>query len=217
MQIGLAGGGITSFLFNQVPYQVGHVYVSGIGPTLRTRATGRGTPAAPWTRRSYLQPAVVTQPTIQPTCSELVLHPGPKLTTMFGLSTIGTGPILRLGKLGTSASGMSFDRLTSEFGFGHTTGTVIVQQTAGTAGEDFFTVMGSDQRTALGAGNLSTVAGGITFRNTLAGQSPYATFHKVWMTLAPPVPSLSPAGAAAAGALVLLAAGYARRRRRIGP
>jgi hypothetical protein len=35
----------------------------------------------------------------------------------------------------------------------------------------------------------------------------------VRLTLAPPIPSLSPAGAAAAAALMLLAAGYALRRR----
>jgi len=40
-----------------------------------------------------------------------------------------------------------------------------------------------------------------------------ASFHKVNLTLAPPIPSLSPAGLAAAAALVLLAAGYALRRR----
>jgi len=71
-------------------------------------------------------------------------------------------------------------------------------------------------RTALGAGNISTVAGGISFRNTLVGQAPLASFQKVWMSLAPPVPSLSPAGAAAAGALLLLAVGYALRRK-VGP
>jgi len=92
-------------------------------------------------------------------------------------------------------------------------GTVIVQQTAGTHGDDLFTIMGSDARTPLGAGNISTVAGGISFRNSLSGQTPFATWHKVWMTLSPPVPSLSPAGVAAAAALILLAVGYALQRR----
>src|SRR5262249_15631537 len=39
-----------------------------------------------------------------------------------------------------------------------------------------------------------------------------ATLQKVTLTLAPPIPSLSPAGFAAAAALVLLAAGWAMRR-----
>ncbi len=209
MQLGLAGGGIYSFFFNAVPAQVGHVYAGGFGPTLRAPAVGRGTPADAWTARVYLPPGVVTQPTMT-TFGELILHPGPKLTTMFGLSTTGTGPILRLPTIGASAGGMSVGQSTTEYGFAHTTGTVIVQQT-GTQGHDFFTVMGSDMRTALGAGNISTVAGGISFRNSPSGQAPYATFHKVWLSLAPPVPSLSPAGIAAATALVLLAAGYALR------
>jgi len=212
MQMGLGGGGINSFTFNGVPFQAGHVYFGGIGPTLRAPAPGRGTPANPWIRINYLPPGVVTQPTMV-TFTQLILHPGPKLSTMLGLTTTGTGPIFRLPALGVSTMGMSFGQSTSEYGFAHTTGTVIVQQTAGTHGDDFFTVMGSDARTPLGAGNISTVAGGIAFRNTLAGQTPYATFHKVWMSLGPPVPSLSPAGLAAAGALLLLAAGYALRRR----
>ena len=45
----------------------------------------------------------------------------------------------------------------------------------------------------------------------------YASYDKVFLTLAPFVPSMSPAGAAAAGALMLLAVGYAMRRRvRVG-
>ena len=85
--------------------------------------------------------------------------------------------------------------------------------TGGSGSQDFFTVMGSDARTPLAAGNLSLVAGGISFRKTLAGETPYASFQKVSLTLAPPTPSLSPAGLAAAAALVLLAAGWALRRR----
>jgi hypothetical protein len=213
MQIGLASGGIVSFVFNAVPRQIGHVYRFATGPTPRAPAVGRGTPAAPWLRINYLARGVVTQPTMVSTSSGLVRYPGPKLTTMFGLTTTGAGPTFRFPGLGVSAGGMSFSQSTTEYGFGHTTGTVIVQQTSGSHGDDFFTVMGSDARTPLGAGNISTVAGGISFRNTLAGQTPYTTFHKVWMTLAPPVPTLSPAGGIAAAALVLLAAGYARRRK----
>jgi len=211
MQVGLAGGGINSFIVNVVPWQIGHVYFLATGPKLFPPAVGRGTASSPWARRNYLRPGVVTQPTTV-TLSRFILHPGPKLTTMLGLTPGGTGPTFRFGTIGTSAGGMSVGQSTTEYGFAHTTGTVIVQQTAGTAGADFFTVRGSDMRTAHGAGNISSVAGGIGFRNTLAGQTPYATFHKVWFSLAPPVPSLSPAGVAAAWALFLLAVGYARRR-----
>ena len=61
-------------------------------------------------------------------------------------------------------------------------------------------------------GNLSLVAGGLNFRTNLAGRIGYASFQKVKLTLGAPIPALSPAGLAAAVALVLLAAGWALRR-----
>jgi len=72
--------------------------------------------------------------------------------------------------------------------------------------------MGSDARTPLGAGTLSLVAGGLSFRTTTAGTTPVASFQKVKLTLGAPIPSLSPAGLAAAASLLLLAAGWALRR-----
>ena len=107
----------------------------------------------------------------------------------------------------------SAGQISTHYGFGQTTGTVLAQQTTGSAGQDFFTVMGSDARSPLGAGNLSLVAGGLSFRNTLVQTTPYASFQKVTLTLGAPIPSLSPAGLAAAAALVLLAAGWALRKR----
>jgi len=213
MQIGMGGGGINSFVFNQVPFQVGHVYFGGTGTMLRPRAVGVGTPADPNTRMVYLAPGVVTQPTMTPTPNGLVLYPGPKLTTMLGLTTTGTAAAYRLPAIGFSTQGMPAGQISTGFGFAHTTGTVIAQQTAGSAGDDFFTVMGSDMRTALGAGNISTVAGGVNFRNTLAGQTLNAQFDKVWFSLAVPTPTLSPAGFVSAGMLILLSLGYALRRR----
>ena len=109
--------------------------------------------------------------------------------------------------------GAKAGQYTTRYGFGQTTRSVLAQQTTGTGGQDFFTVMGSDARTALGAGNLSLVAGGLSLRTTLAGKSSYASFQKVSLTLGAPIASLSPAGLAAAAALVLLAAGWALRRR----
>ena len=57
------------------------------------------------------------------------------------------------------------------------------------------------------------VAGGLSFRHEGTAPTPYASFQKVKLTLGAPIPSLSPAGLAAAVALVLLAAGWALRRR----
>jgi len=213
LRIGLAIGGVNSFQFRRTPFQVGHVAWGATGPTPRAAIVGAGTPSMPATGMFYLAPGVVTQPTMTPTPDGLVLYPGPKLTTMLGLTTTGTGPIFRLPGIGTSAQGMSIGQSTTQLGFAHTTGTVFVQMSTGSYTHTFFTVMGYDERTALGAGNIALVAGGLSFRNTQLGQRPYATFHKVWLSLAPPVPSLSPSGVAAAGALLLLAAGYALRRR----
>jgi len=213
MQIALRDGGVVSSFYRHTPPSlVAHIYF-GAPNTFAAHAVGAGAADLPSVAKIYLTAGVVTQPLGPPTPYGLVTQPGGKVTTGAGLTTTGaTGPLIRLA-IGTTPGGMSFGQLTTQYGFPHTTGTVIVQQTAGTAGDDFFTVMGSDMRTALGAGNLSTVAGGISFRNSVSGQTPYATFHRVWFSLAPPVPSLSPAGAAAAGALLLLAVGYAERRK----
>jgi hypothetical protein len=143
----------------------------------------------------------------------LILYPGPRVTVAMGLSTTGTGPIFYLPTVATGPMGTKAGQYTTRYGFGQTTGTVLAQQSTGTGGQDFFTVMGSDARTPLGAGNLSLVAGGLSFRNTLFSHTPYASFQKVTLTLGAPIPSLSPAGFAAAAALVLLAAGWALRRR----
>jgi hypothetical protein len=98
-------------------------------------------------------------------------------------------------------------------GFPHTSGTVIVQQASGSYGDTLFTVMGSDARTPLGAGNIALVAGGLTRQTNPGGVTSLGTFHRVSLSLGAPVPSLSPAGLATAGVLILLAAGYALRRR----
>jgi len=213
MQIGMGNGGINSFLFNQIPFQVGHVYFGGASSMLRPRALGIGTPANPYSRMVYLEPGVVTEPTMTPTPNGLVLYPGARLTTMLGLTTTGTGATFMLPAIGVSTMGRSAGQISTGFGFAHTTGTVLVQQTAGTAGDDFFTVMGSDMRTVLGAGNISTVAGGINFRQTSAGQSVNAQFDKVWFSLAPPIPTSSPAGFVVCGVLLWLATAYACRSR----
>lgn len=221
MQIGLQNGGINSFLFNSTPFQVGHVYF-GANATLRNLAPGGGANDVPATEMVYLAPGAVTQPIVPPTPNGIVTQPGGKVTVNGGVTTAGgTGPLLLL-VLGTSTSmgpnggSMQFGQATTNYGFPHTTRTVIGQQTAAppTNGDDFFTLMGYDNRGPNGGGNIATVAGGMSFRNTLStsGQ-PYVSMHKVWLKLQSPVPAMSPAGFAAAAALMVLAVGYALRRR----
>jgi hypothetical protein len=217
IQMGLARGGIVSVPFGTgSPMRVGHVKFGGAGNTLRNLAPGGlGSPDNPATEMVYLAAGFVTQPTMFPPMGQLILNPGPKVTTMFGLTNTGTGatfylPVIAVGPMGTQAG-----QFTSNYGFAHTTGTVLGQATAGTGGQDFFTFPGSNNLTPLGAGNISTIAGGISFRNTVTSPTgtPYASLHKISMTLGAPIPSMSPAGFAAAGALMLLGVGYALRRR----
>jgi hypothetical protein len=142
-----------------------------------------------------------------PAMGSLIHHPGPFVTTLLGnTATMPSGMKLQL--LGNQA-------VTTEWGFPHTTGTVIVQQDTGSDGDDFFVVMSSDLRTPLGAGNLSTVAGGLARRTyDQAYSENKGGFDRVSMTFSAPVPSLSPSSIAAAGILLLLAAGYAIHRPR---
>jgi len=211
MQIGLKRGGVNSAVFDTAPFQVQHVIFGGAAGTRKLAPGGLGSPDNPATEMVYLKAAFITQP-ITFMAGGLVVNPGPKVTTALGLTNTMTGPTL-YAVLGTTPMGLQFGQFSSNYGFGHTTGTAIGQQTAGTGGDDFFTFMGYDKRTALGAGAIQTVAGGISFRNTLSGGGPYVSMHRIRMSLGAPIPSISPAGFAAAGALMLLAVGYAVRRR----
>jgi hypothetical protein len=216
MQLGLRRGGSLSTVVRGGPlWRFAHNPIGApLGATALRRLPegGLGSADLPSQGIQFLPRAFVTQPTMFTIC-QLILYPGPKLTTMYGLSTTGTGPIFYLPTVGTGPMGTLAGQYTTRYGFGQTTGTVIAQQSQGTGGQDFFTVMGSDARTPLGAGNLSLVAGGLSFRNTQTQRSPSASFQKVSLTLGAPIPSLSPEGLAAAAALVLLAAGWALRRR----
>jgi hypothetical protein len=210
MQMGLRGGGLVSgILVGLCCGRIAHVPhpFGGIGPTLRRLAVGGGAIDAPSSAIWPRGPVYVTVPTMFPAMGSLILHPGPFVTTMLGnTATMPSGMKLQVPPL---------DSVTTEWGFPHTTGTVIVQQDRGSGGDDFFVVMGSDLRTPLGAGNLSTVAGGLARRSSdELGSDTYAGFDRVSRSFGAPVPSLSPSSIAAAGILLLLAAGYAIHRPR---
>jgi hypothetical protein len=200
MQMGLLFGGIVSTKGPAFPGLIAHVAFGGSGTTVRNLAVGgpqAGT-NTPATEMVLLAAGPLTLPGMFPLSGSLILSPGP---------VVGMLPEI------TSSMGGMGGSFTTNYGFGHTTGTVVAQQITGTGGDDFFTVMGSDMRTAGGGGNITTVAGGLARRNNAGGQTTYAMWDKVSMTLGPAIPSMSPAGFAAAGALLVLAAGYALRRR----
>jgi hypothetical protein len=195
MQMVLAGSARVSRVFQASPFQVIHFGFSALAgsPVQHTGGPYSFMQTAP------LPANIVTQPLAPPAPGGLITAPGPVV------SAIPCDP----------GTGAPFPCTVFHTGFPFTTGTVFVQQTTGSAGDDFFSVMGSDQRTALGAGNLSLVAGGLSRRANPSGSSAqgWASFGRVQMTLAPPIPTLSPAGLAAAVALLLLAVGYAARGR----
>src|SRR4030095_15158267 len=63
--------------------------------------------------------------------------PGPRVTTIMGLSTTGSGPVFYLPQIATGPMGTPAGQVTTHYGFANTTGTVIAQQTSGTGGQDF--------------------------------------------------------------------------------
>jgi hypothetical protein len=199
MQMGLSGRGFVSLKGGGLPPgAAGHLPFAVSGPALRRLAVGGGANDVPSIDFVKLAPAVLTAPIGGiPASGMLITMPGP---------IVGTLPLV------DTPMGAMTGQFTTNWGFPHTTGTILVQQD-GYFPDSFFTLMGSDARTPLGAGNLSTVAGGLARRNTLSGDTLYGQFDRVSMTFGPPVPSLSPDGFAVAGLLLLLAAGYALRRR----
>jgi hypothetical protein len=100
--------------------------------------------------------------------------------------------------------------------FPFTTGMVTVLATDNSpTGTGLFTSTGSDNRTALGAGNLTLIAGGLLQQDTQSGQDTGNEFAIVRMEFRPQnLPSFSPGSLAALGALLMVGAGYAFRKRR---
>jgi hypothetical protein len=115
-------------------------------------------------------------------------------------------------------SGPTVGALPADFqmnwGFPWTTGTVTAknfQTNQGQPGTTSLTAMGTDSRTALGAGKITLVAGGHTHR--VGANQDYSAIDVFLMTFKPILPSMSRPGLVAAGVLMLLAVGYAYRRR----
>ncbi|MEE3328583.1 MAG: hypothetical protein VX252_14690 [Myxococcota bacterium] len=108
------------------------------------------------------------------------------------------------------------------FGFPWTTGMITVSETGFNGTKPASTVLvntGTDNRTSMGVGTITLVAGAITHRysnNNPAGPNPqnFAAMDIVNMTFGgSPVPAMSPMGLASAAVLIVLAVGYAFRKR----
>ncbi len=93
-----------------------------------------------------------------------------------------------------------------------TTGKIIISNpAAGGAGEKF-TLSGKDSRTALGGGVIQMVSGALSARPT-SGANANRGWVQLELAKLTSVPSMSPLGLAAMVGLLLLAFGYATRRR----
>jgi hypothetical protein len=215
IQIGLRNGGLVSSQFGTgTPLRVQHAIFGGAAGT-RKLAPGGGAADMPAMELVYLAGAYVTEPLQAP--APFITFPGGFVTKGGGVTTTMAGPKLMIAG-GMTQKGGTWLEMTTNYGFPHTTMTVIGQQTFAPypPGDDFFTLMGYDKRGPNGGGNIATVAGGISFRNApTAGvvDRPYVSIHRIWYKLYTPVPTMSPAGFAAAAGLLLVAVGYGLRRR----
>jgi hypothetical protein len=165
------------------------------------------------------------------------LPPGPvftMFTTNFpctGMITIGTmviplaappgcGIITAQGAAAMTTTGPGTMNLSgpadtnTNHGFPWTTGTVTAQNIElnfGNPASTTITAMGQDDRTPMGAGTITMVAGGLSHR--VVSNQHFAAIDGVTMTFGNKTPSISPTGFAVAAVLMVLAVGYAFRRR----
>jgi hypothetical protein len=112
----------------------------------------------------------------------------------------------------TPSGNPGFTNAATSLGFPWTTGMLTVVASLATGGSENWTLTGKDQRNASGAGVIQMVSGALSLRTTTKDNA-----NRGWVRLElvplPGVPSMSPVGLAATAGLMLLAAGYAMRRR----
>jgi hypothetical protein len=191
----LTGNGVVSIIAGS-PNLLGHLYV-GPGAPGNPQHPGRG-------YNTFDTDLLMSGP----------VHFGfmtyPPCTVSLPALPVGCGQVTSSGPV---VGAVPFDQQWN-WGFPWTTGTVTalnVQTNQQQPGTTTLTAMGSDSRTGWGAGKITLVAGGHTRRKGVA--TDFSGLDVVTMTFAPPVPSMSTPGLAAGGLLILLAVGYAVRRR----
>jgi hypothetical protein len=105
-----------------------------------------------------------------------------------------------------------FTNMASSFGFPFTTGMITVSAPGADGGGELFMLTGKDSRTSGGAGTIQLVAGAVSQRVT-SGPNANRGWVQLKLTKVAETPALSPAALATTAGLMLLAAGYAMRRR----
>jgi hypothetical protein len=93
-----------------------------------------------------------------------------------------------------------------------TTGKLVVTNGAAGGAAETFTLTGKDSRTVSGGGTIQLVSGAVSTR-TASGPNANRGWVELQLQGFEDTPSLSPMGLAATAALMLLAGGYAVRRR----
>jgi len=105
-----------------------------------------------------------------------------------------------------------FPNYASSWGFPWTTGMLTISAPGALGGAQVFTITGMDNRAPGGAGTIQLVAGSLSTRGAWGPNA-----NRGWVRLEldeiPATPTISPAGLAATAGLMLLAVGYALRRR----
>jgi hypothetical protein len=113
---------------------------------------------------------------------------------------------------GGNATGLT--NMASSSGFPWTTGMLTIKATAAGGGGESWKITGKDNRNTKGVGIIKMVSGSLSQRSTTGDNA-----NRGWVRLnlmrspEPGVPALSPVALAATAGLMLLAAGYAMRRR----
>jgi hypothetical protein len=136
--------------------------------------------------------------------------PAPNIAVLkMGLTPLGTISLA----VAAAATPLPDNKATSQAG-PWTTGRIVIKNGAAAGAAETFTISGKDSRTVGGRGTIQLVAGSVSDRLTTGPNA-----NRGWLELqlghAFPgdVPAMSPAALAAAGGLILIAGGYAARRR----
>jgi len=127
----------------------------------------------------------------------------------FGTNPLGTVDFFTFTPNGTMPG---FSNAYGSVGYPWTTGMLTLSVPSAAVGAQMYTITGMDSRTKGGAGTIQLVAGSTSSR-TAVGLTGNRGWIRLQLAQIPATPTLSPAGLAATVGLMLLAAGYAVRRR----
>jgi hypothetical protein len=196
-----------SIVFGPLGSQVAHNPVAGMG----SQHPGRGYAI---TDTAYLPPGpIFTTFGTGPPCTGTILGQPAAIPPGCGLITMQGAQLMTTTGPGTMNAYVPQD-VNLNIGFPWTTGTVTASRkdvVQGAPQTTTLTLMGTDMRNAAGAGTITLVAGGMSHRVT--SNTNFIAIDAVTLSFGEKTPSMSPTGFAVAAVLMVLAVGYAFRRR----